>query len=246
MNFINAPILAYHEISPGAPPANYPWAVSASQLKREMQYLHDHGYTCLPLTELLPVSNNRRSRPQKGFALTFDDGFQDFYTLAAPILCEFGFTATIFVITGKTHSQGNGKDDVDNPYLTWEQIKALQDGGFSFGSHTCTHSRLPDLTREQIYFELVASKESLESRLGRPVSTGEIQEMARMAGYRAAFGGYPGGGGFFSVRRHLCLANDTLADLALGSNRYFRYLEYVWYDSQLAQFLRRVKQRIGL
>jgi peptidoglycan/xylan/chitin deacetylase (PgdA/CDA1 family) len=252
MFYIDAPILAYHEITPGTPCENYQWAISVSQFRRDMQYLHEHEYICVPLTELLLDSDNLLYHRKRAIALTFDDGFQDFYTLASPILNDYGFTATVFVITGKTQWQSDLNHEVDNAYLTWEQIETLQKNGFTFGSHTCTHRRLPTLSREEIQIELASSKECLEATLGQPIewlaypygaSTSEIQKIAEVAGYKAAIGGPLGGSGRFNIRRHLCLGGDTLVDFVIGLNRQFRYYEHLREDTEL--FLRKVKHRIG-
>jgi peptidoglycan/xylan/chitin deacetylase (PgdA/CDA1 family) len=52
-------------------------------------------------------------------------------------------------------------NEMGTPRMTWEQIKALSAEGFSFGSHTCLHSRLPDLNDEQPRKELIASKKKV-------------------------------------------------------------------------------------
>jgi peptidoglycan/xylan/chitin deacetylase (PgdA/CDA1 family) len=249
MNFPNIPVLAYHEIASDPPAPDYWWAVSVRQFKREMQYLYNHQYQSVSLTELLQCPDITRSNERKLVAITFDDGFRDFFTLASPILNDYGFTASVFIIINKIQNQS----EVNNAYLTWEQIKALQKRSFSFGSHTCTHRKLPGLTREEIQCELVISKQHLEARLGLPVdwlvypygaSTREIQEMVEAAGYKAAFGGSFGKNTRYNLKRHIILARDTLTDFALGLNRYFLNLEYLGYYKVIRQFLRKVKGSI--
>lgn len=75
-------ILTYHQVTAEVPPANLGFAISLSQFKRQMGYLHENGYVCLSLMEVLRPSDSRQSHRRKTFPLTFDDGYENFYTLA--------------------------------------------------------------------------------------------------------------------------------------------------------------------
>jgi peptidoglycan/xylan/chitin deacetylase (PgdA/CDA1 family) len=130
-------------------------------------------------------------------ALTFDDGFQDFYTEAMPILQEFGFTATIYLPTafiGDTRRQffpprpsdgrgikGEGLSTLNQPLstlntqlsagrncLTWNEVKELHAAGIEFGSHTVNHPKLTELSWPEIQSEIRESKVEIEQRLGIP------------------------------------------------------------------------------
>ena len=76
-------------------------------------------------------------------ALTFDDGYRDFYTHTFPILARFQYTATMYLPTAYIGDQPrafNGK-----PCLSWAEVKELHAAGIEFGSHTVTHPQLRDL-----------------------------------------------------------------------------------------------------
>jgi peptidoglycan/xylan/chitin deacetylase (PgdA/CDA1 family) len=250
---ISAPILAYHQITPKAPPANLGYAVSVRQFERQMRFLREHGYVCLSLAELMRHSDNGQPRPRRSVALTFDDGYGSFSKLAYPILRCYGLTATVFVVTNEIHRQSYLKRGFHSLYLTWEQIGTLQQGGISLGSHTCTHSRLPGLSREEIQRELADSKECLEVRLGQEIrwlaypyadSTSEIRKMAEEAGYEAAFGGSRGRSSRFNMRRYFCRRDDTLVTFVFRLSRYHHCLEYLREDTEVGRVLRRVKHRM--
>lgn len=255
MFLIDAPILVYHRITKGTSPQDPgKFAMPAGHFERQMRYLQKHGYACLPLTELLRHSDHGQFRRRKTFALTFDDGHEEILTLAYPILRDFGFTATVFVVTDWARWQSEVQRERKPQHLTWEQIEALQQGGFSFGSHTCTHSRLPSLSCEEIQHELTASKECLERRLGQKIdwlaypygaSTREIQRMAEAAGYKAAFGVSRGRSGRFNIWRRQCLKDDSRLTFALRLSPLYHFVGYLRENSKLGRFLVKVKHRIG-
>lgn len=255
MFFIDTPILAYHRIAPEKSSKNLgEFGLPAIHFERQMRYLHEHGFVCLPLKDIFRQTDNGRLHRRRTFALTFDDGHEDFFTLAYPVLREYGFTATVFVVTTWILGQGDLEREGSSRYLTWEQIEALQQRGVSFGSHTCTHTRLPDLFLEEIQRELTASKECLETRLGREIpwlaypygaSTIEIQKMAEVAGYRAAFGVSHGKSGRFNVWRRLCLKDDRRWTFALRLNPLYHFFGHLREDTEAGRLLRKVKNRIG-
>jgi peptidoglycan/xylan/chitin deacetylase (PgdA/CDA1 family) len=111
----------------------------------------------------------------KTAVLTFDDGFKNFYTEAAPILDEFGFRATIFLVTeycgGHNDWSGNPPDFPRNELLSWSEIRELNDHGFEFGSHTRTHKDLTGLKPDEVESEIRGSKEVLSNALGRETET---------------------------------------------------------------------------
>jgi peptidoglycan/xylan/chitin deacetylase (PgdA/CDA1 family) len=219
-----------------------------------MFYLHEHGYVCLPLDELCRHQENGRSRPRKTFALTFDDSHEDFFERAYPILHDLGFTATVFVVTNWTHGQSNLEREGNNQHLTWEQIEILRKNGISFGSHTCTHSRLPGLPQEEIRHELIASKECLETKLGQKIdwlaypygsSTDEIQRMAKDAGYKAAFGVSHGKSGRFNVWRRQCLKDDSRLGFILRLNPLYHLVDHLLEETEVGRFLLKIKNLIN-
>ena len=100
---------------------------------------------------------------KKVVALTFDDGYVDFYTNVLPIIKKYNIKTNLYIITSTTI---NGK------YVNEEQIKELSNSGLvSIGSHTVSHNPLASLKAEQIETELKDSKEYLENLLGKEIKT---------------------------------------------------------------------------
>jgi peptidoglycan/xylan/chitin deacetylase (PgdA/CDA1 family) len=98
---------------------------------------------------------------KRKIAISFDDGLEDIYTIAYPILKERRIPFTIFVIT----------DFLDSPgYITAEQLKILaKDSLVTIGSHGITHKNLPDLSIEQQKSEIYDSKKILEGIINKNV-----------------------------------------------------------------------------
>ncbi len=112
-------ILAYHGLSIDDEHEWDPELFMPPDVFRErMRLLKDLGYTVLPLDEAVQRlhSNNL---PKNAVALTFDDGFYDFYKHAHPILKEFNFPATLYLTTFYSHYNRPIFDEVCS-YLLWK------------------------------------------------------------------------------------------------------------------------------
>jgi len=156
---IRVPILMYHYISPlppGADNIREGLTVSPETFREHIQYLSSEGYTSISLYEINEALKYGKPLPSKPIILTFDDSYTDHYTYAFPILKDFGFTGTFFVITDFTDNQ--------NPnHMTWEQIKEMSDAGMSMESHTKSHSTLVDRSYEFLVWEIIGSIETIET-----------------------------------------------------------------------------------
>jgi peptidoglycan/xylan/chitin deacetylase (PgdA/CDA1 family) len=126
-----------------------------------------------------------RPLPQKPILITFDDGYRDNLTNAAPVLARLGMPATAYVISGRI---SNG----DPSFLTWRQLAMLERRGVEIGSHTVSHRELTSLSDNEALAELVRSRRALERRLGHRVPwlaypigayDSRIERLARRAGY---------------------------------------------------------------
>lgn len=214
------PILLYHGIiDDHSAYDRYKTSVSTSIFEQHMRYLHDHRYRCLSLAELIRLPGNGSTPVEKSFVLTFDDGTNDFFSRAYPILKGFRFTATVFLVTDHIGKRSRWEGANEAPLLSWEQILFLQQEGISFGSHTCTHRRLTELPLTEVSDELHRSREGMEKILGRKVeflaypfgdSNNQIQAMAEDAGYASACGVLKGKCNRFNLMRREIHSADTL------------------------------------
>jgi peptidoglycan/xylan/chitin deacetylase (PgdA/CDA1 family) len=162
---IHAQILMYHYV--GYPPADADrvrrnLTVTTDNFRAQMQQLQTQGYHPISLYELNDALITGATLPANPVILTFDDGYIEHYTTVFPILQEFGFTATFFIITGRI-------DDGDPNYITWAQVSEMAAAGMTMESHTITHSELDERDYDFLVYELLGSLQTLEAYTGQPV-----------------------------------------------------------------------------
>ena len=159
-----ARILVYHSISYDS--VN-PFSVSPEDFEKQVQFL-SQKYNVISLEELVAYTRGERDDlAPRSVAITLDDGFEDNYTFAYPILKKYGIPATIFVIVERIES--NDKPPGETNYLSWDQVVEMSENGTSIGSHTLTHPWLTEVSLQEARREIVESKARLEQRLGKPV-----------------------------------------------------------------------------
>jgi peptidoglycan/xylan/chitin deacetylase (PgdA/CDA1 family) len=104
------PILAYHRVCDIGDEAAFPFdpdlvSASCSAFAWQMQYLKDR-YDPITFRTLLDSLDGKARLPARPVIVTFDDGYDDNYLNAFPVLRSLGMPATIFVSTGYI---GSGK-----------------------------------------------------------------------------------------------------------------------------------------
>jgi peptidoglycan/xylan/chitin deacetylase (PgdA/CDA1 family) len=223
------PILTYHRViheepTQAADPARI--AVSAQQFRSHLTLLKRLGYSTLDARTYADRLRQRAPIRRRSVMITFDDGYEDNLTVALPILKDFGFTATVFAVTG--HIGGhNAWDGGGLRLLSNEGWKALRREGIDVGAHTVNHPHLPTLPHEEAYREMKESKLQLESLLGETITTlaypyGEtkdsVDDAARLAGFTAAYATDQASPdptkNIFRIRRIVMFPKTTAAQLA--------------------------------
>lgn len=163
----------------------------------QMWYLKVGGFRIVSLKEILTLMNGD-SRDEKLVALTFDDGYQDFYENAYPVLKRYDYPSTVFLavdLVGKDNIWDCENLNVRKRLLDWERILELKDKGVTFGSHTKTHPFLTKLPQKEMDEEVRGSKVLIEEKLQRPVEffcypygdyDDGVLDAVRRAGYSGA------------------------------------------------------------
>ena len=138
----------------------------------QMAWLSRLGYNVLGLEDFLRYRQEHRLPPTPSVVITIDDGYQDNFTLAFPILSRYRFPATIFLVSEKL-GQDNHWDEnsklTGRPLLSLSQVEQMLKQGIYFGAHTRTHPHLTALREEDVQREIYGSKQDLEKMLNVPI-----------------------------------------------------------------------------
>lgn len=165
------PILTYHSIDESGSVIS----TGAATFRRQMKFLKETDFNVVSLNYLTKNLRVDKKLPAKTIVLTFDDGFQNFYATAFPILAECGFTATVFLVADHCEKYNNWDDSLPmierSRLMSWNEIKELHNHGIEFGGHSLTHPDLTKIPLEQVKRELGESKTIIEDKLGSAVET---------------------------------------------------------------------------
>lgn len=108
-------------------------------------------------------------------ALTFDDGYLNFFEHALPVLVEYRLPATVFVVTGYCGLQNGWRSRQRQParleLMGWREIREAAQRGITLGAHTVNHPDLPGLAEDEVARELRDCRASLEDHTGQAVET---------------------------------------------------------------------------
>jgi peptidoglycan/xylan/chitin deacetylase (PgdA/CDA1 family) len=114
-----------------------------------------------------PTSAKAGKIPDKLVVMTFDDSVADHATYVAPQLKKFGFGATFFITEGFNFLTNKTR------YLTWEQIKELNDAGFEIGNHPRNHQSVQTQSPDQIAADVAQISFAFASTPDGPVGSAE-------------------------------------------------------------------------
>jgi len=198
-NRLRIPILMYHSVSDDKCKSARPYfalQTTTQVFEGHVRYLHENGYTSLSTADVVGLLNCDQAIAKKYVALTFDDGYRDFYTNAFPILRKYGFTATVYLPTA--YISARSRCLLERECLSWAEVKELHKCGVAFGSHTISHTKLEDMREAELEREIRGSKEAIEDKLGTPVRsfaypyvfperdwsfTHRLRDLLKVAGY---------------------------------------------------------------
>jgi len=187
LGYQTVPVLSYHHFSKSKSDKLH---VRADHFEQQMQFLKDNGYRVITIDQLFDFLELGQV-PEKSVVITIDDGWNDAYHIAFPILKKYGFSATLFIQTGLINQSPKT--------LSWAQIREMLNN--SVQCHTKT---VRNLTKQKSgesfadYFEreLDESRQVIKQQLGFNVKYlaypyGEtnqlVVDLLKKQGYRGAF-----------------------------------------------------------
>lgn len=161
---VKVPIFVYHCVA-----LHYPhesknkkrYDEEPDVFEKQMLYLKNNGYSVISFDNLINYFSGKLPLPKKSVILTFDDGWENQYKYAFPILKKYNYTAIFFIFTNAIGHKY---------YLTWQEIKELDASGEIIGDHSKSHPYLFKITdKGELYKEIVESRKILESGLHKKV-----------------------------------------------------------------------------
>ncbi len=135
--------------------------VNPYTFEQEIKTLVAAGYTFLTNSQLTDSMDGKMPLPEKPILLTFDDGYQDFYTDVFPILKKYKVKATAYVISGFLN--------FNNEMTTSELKEVAASGLVEIGAHTVHHVWLKKISLTKASFEIFQSRVTLQQITGQPV-----------------------------------------------------------------------------
>jgi len=154
--------LCYHRVTDDPAARPDPFTVTPAQFREHMVWLARLGWRGIPVSEAL-LYRSRRS-----IALTFDDGTDDFREEAWPVLAEFGFTGTIFVVTNCVGQTADWPEAQGARCLSWEDLCALSAQGIEIAAHGARHVPLNTLAADTIRAELTRARQTFHRQMNHP------------------------------------------------------------------------------
>jgi peptidoglycan/xylan/chitin deacetylase (PgdA/CDA1 family) len=210
-HMVQVPILLYHRFGPAVADG---MTVTTGVFESHLKYFKDHGYTVIPLRELVDYLLKGGPPPgNRSVAITADDGHRSVYSTMFPILKRYRVPVTLFLYPSAISNASYA--------MTWDELREMKGTGlFDFQSHTYWH---PDFRKEKkklkpeeyekfLEMQLKKSKEKLEEELNVKVTMlawpfgiydDELIKKAVEAGYLAGF----------TMERHLASLSDNIMAL---------------------------------
>lgn len=199
-------ILIYHAVGSG------PSSLSAENFNRQMDWLAEYA-TVESLEDLI----NHPDQSGLRVAITFDDGYRSVYSVAAPVLKKYGFSAAAYVNTGMIGEDVHCASDSglghypQEEFLTWQEVAELDRRGWTIGSHGVDHVDLTLLPADAAARQLQDSRAEIEARLGKECrhfcytwgnNNRMVRRLVNEAGYLSAVA---------AIHGALTSASDTMA-----------------------------------
>lgn len=245
-------ILMYHDISDDLKDQ---WAVTQNQFIDQMRWLKENNYDILSLGQALEKLQSGRIS-ERSVVLSFDDGYKDFLEIIVPVLRNFEFNATLFILANEAGGISHWKSaGLEKPVLSWEEITRIVEMGFEIGSHGLTHRNLMYLQSDEMNKEIKDSKSIIEDKIKKPVIAFaypfgkyeyRTEKVVRKAGYRCAVGvGSTMANGpetnLFRLQRVAIEQNDSLSNFIgkLTRHRYFSKNLRNFINERFASFKRK-------
>ena len=186
---LHVPVLTYHVIAPSSVASSYSLPgldLDPTVFDAQLRLLKASGWRSITVDRLSRYLGAKQRPPRKTFVITIDDGHDDGYVYALPILRKYGFVATYYVVVDRVGTDHN---------LTWDEIRTLRANGMEIGNHTMEHLNLASHSAARVADEIEMAQAVLADHLGVVPTTlaypfwaydGVVVRAVRAAGLRMA------------------------------------------------------------
>lgn len=194
-NAATVPILVYHNFDKTASGS---MTISVAKFEEQMNWLHENGYTVIPLQTLVEYLQGKISSiPEKSVVITVDDGRKSVYTYMWPIVRKYNFPVTLFVYPSAISNAAYA--------MTWQQLQELQTTGlFDVQGHTYWHPNFKQEKRrlsagefqKLVDAQLIGAKNIIHKNLDKNITLlawpygiydDYLEQEAKKAGYEMTF-----------------------------------------------------------
>ena len=146
------PILMYHSVTNDESSVS----ISLNRFEKQMHYMHKSGYKSVNLSDLMASKN------EKAFIITFDDGYEDVFLNAFPILNKFNSKATCFIVSNYI-GKYNYWDEKNSNYkkiklMNRDQILQLLNNDYEIGANSFNHKNLTKLDYKNKEIQIIEPK----------------------------------------------------------------------------------------
>lgn len=193
---LKIPIVMYHYVEQVKDPGDFirkSLNINPSIFEQQIKNLKENGYGDYFVKDVPDLLNGNINYASNSAILTFDDGYEDFYTVVFPLLKKYNMRATIYIVYNFIGRKG---------FLTESEIRELIESDLvEIGSHALDHIALKSVNTSTAREQIFESKKKLEDRFGIKVKTfaypygsfdSRAEEFVKEASYSAAVSVIPG------------------------------------------------------
>lgn len=134
------PVLLYHHILPQKEMDEYKWnnnssVISLEKFQEQMKYLHENNYYTASLAELELFLDKKMDLPKNTVVITFDDGYLSNVTYAYPVMKQYGFRGSVFLVGKSSLVESEEFKPEELQHVPIGDLDKYEDV-FEFGCHT--------------------------------------------------------------------------------------------------------------
>lgn len=159
----SAVVFMYHHFGDSRYPST---SIKLEQFENHLNYLQKNDYKIWPLSKIVTYLLESKQFPSKIVALTIDDAYISVFTEAYPRLKKLKWPFTVFVNSHPVDSKFRN-------FMSWEQMREMQDNGAEFANHSLTHGVMLQKKEEselvwknRIIKEIQEAQKRLQEELG--------------------------------------------------------------------------------